>query len=64
MGATPRTLRGVWAWIIIWLLIAAFGGAWLFLLAREVYRKAVRLFDEVEAASVGASDAAAATTTS
>jgi len=50
----------VWAWVVIWLLIALFGTAWLFLLAREVFRKGVRLFEEVDAASVRASDASSA----
>ena len=52
----------MWAWVTIWLLVAILGAAWLFLLAREVFRKARSLMGEVDAASERAADAASATT--
>lgn len=41
----------MWVWVLIWLTIAVLGTAWLFLLGREVVRKALRLLEDVEAAS-------------
>lgn len=44
-------------WVLACVLIALFGGVYLFLTGREVWRKSVKLFDEVEQAAARAEEA-------
>lgn len=41
----------MWPWILVWLLVLTLGGTWLLLLAREVFRKGLRLVEELDAAA-------------
>lgn len=47
-------------WVLACALVIMFGGVYLFLLAREVWRKSVKLGAEVEAAAVRLEEAGTA----